>query len=549
MSQCKHVVIFGLDAIGTFIQNVETPELDRIFGSGAYTYRALCAPCTGSPEGWGSILTGTAPKAHGLYWPVYANDPTRLQPTVFSHIRKAMPDAVMGSFCEWTDLNQYIIEDGLGIHKRDLNGQALVDHACAFLAENKPEFLFTYFEIPDDRGHTYGFGTIPYYNGIRDCDRYVGQHYDAAEKAGMTLENTLFIAVGDHGGLNYAHGGMSDSEKYVYLAIAGCGVEPGDLGEISLRDTAAMVLHALGIPLPDFDPAGWTAQIPQGLFTDDSGCAYTPVTVLHRNQPAQLPWDTAPIAYRGEEGIGTLLGDKAPILALCFDDDLSDATGNYQTVPCYRDGAPTVTRKYGGKGIRHVPGGIRGNAILYERDGYLSIPNFTPGNGSFSVALWFRLEHEWYRDQSTDTVFSTKSYANRNSDGVSLQIGDSTITLHLQSGDAAALLGRNETDIRVGAHTFPEAFNGGWIHLILSVDRENRIYRLYCGFEELGSEAIPSSLDGRSLDGCGELRIGHQTPSTDCSAITNQYMMDDFLWFDRALTPEDVALLRSCYYR
>lgn len=548
MNRCEHVIIFGLDAIGTYIRDAHTPNIDRIFGDGASTYRALCSPCTGSPEGWGSIFTGAAPRRHGLYCPLYANDKTRPCPTVFSYIRAAMPNAVMGSFCEWYDLNDHMFEPDIGIDMRNLHGDDLARQTIDFLTEQKPTLMFAYYEIPDDMGHTYGFGTVPFFEGITKCDDYVGQIYAAAESAGMTKENTLFIVVGDHGGINYAHGGMHDLEKYVYFAAAGCGVEHAELGDINVRDTAAVVLHALGIALPSFDTNGWTAQIPAGLFSDGSGADYQPVVVPHRNCPADLPRNTAPIPFGAENGIGGLFGDGAPKLALLFDKTLADAAGNYETVPCYADGAPITERKYGGKGIRHVPGGVRGDAILYDRDGYLSIPDFKVGDGSFTAAFWFRLEHDWYRTQSYDTVFSNKSYADMDSDGICMRIGDSTITFLMKSGDAAVKFGRHETSVAIGAHNLPEDFDGGWMHLTVVLDRENRQYRLYCGFEEIGTCEIPDCFDGLPLDGCGDLRIGYELPPMNTNAITNQYMMDDFLWFDRALTEDEIARLRE-YYR
>ena len=37
----KHVVIVGVDGAGTFFQNADTPNLDRIFENGAVSYTAL----------------------------------------------------------------------------------------------------------------------------------------------------------------------------------------------------------------------------------------------------------------------------------------------------------------------------------------------------------------------------------------------------------------------------------------------------------------------------------------------------------------------------
>lgn len=546
MKKCDHVVIFGIDAVGTYLREANTPNIDRIFGDGATTYRALCSRPSGSPEGWGSILTGTSADCHNLYWPLYDQDSTRLQETIFSYVRHAIPDAVMGSFCDWRDINDYFLEEGIGIHKKNVPEEEVVKNACDFLLSQKPTLLFTYFEAPDDMGHTYGWGTVPFYDSIERCDRNIGQMYAAAEQAGMTKENTLFLLVTDHGGIEYAHGCWHDLEKFVFLGAAGAGVQKVDLGQINIRDVAAMVLYALGIPLPEYDEKGWTAQIPKGLFGDGSGDSYKQVVRLHRNLPEQLPGNTEPVHVKEETGLARCFGEVAPVLALTFDGEIADEAGNYTPIQCYRDGEPIANRKYGGKGTRHVPGGIRGDCLLCDCDGYLAIPQFQAGSGSFSAAFWFYLDTELTIAQSLDTVFSNSKYADREADGIRFLVGDSQIRLFLNSNGISAKLGRNEDSMHVNAHRVPEEFDGGWMHLVVSVDRENRLYRLFCGFKELGSEQIPAALDGQPLDGCGTLRIGQQVSAI--GACSNRYKIDDFLWFDRALDEADVEKLSAYYY-
>lgn len=544
MKKCEHIVIFGIDAIGTYIKDADTPNIDRIMEDGATTYRALCSRTSGSPEGWGSILTGTSANCHNLYWPVYDRDKTRLQPTFFSMIRKVMPDAVLGSICDWRDINDYFIEDDIGVYKQNVPEKEVVEKACEFLLQKKPTVLFTYLESPDDVGHTLGWGTVPYYDSITKCDGYVGRMYEAAQTAGMTKENTLFIVVGDHGGISYAHGCWHDFEKFVFLGVAGCGVEKADLGDVNIRDVAAIVLHALGITLPAYNEKDWTAQIPNGLFQNGNGRDYRQVVRLHRNLPENLP--TSQYAYPVKEKLEKLFGEKKPVLALTFDGEIKDEAGNYVPVQCYRDGEPITARKYGSKGTRHIRGGMQGDCLLCDVDGYLAIPELKPGTGSFSAAFWFYLDTELSIQQSTDTVFSNNSYGNVQSDGFRFRIGDSLFTMILTTDGVSALLGRNEDSITVGAHRIPEEFDGGWMHVTVVVDREQSIYRLYCGFQEIGTEKLPENLQDKNMDGCGTLRIGHQVGGI--GAHSNQYMIDDFFWFDWALGQSDVERLYTYYY-
>nr|MBQ4319347.1 hypothetical protein [Clostridia bacterium] len=77
-----------------------------------------------------------------------------------------------------------------------------------------------------------------------------------------------------------SHGGWSDGEKYVTFAAAGKGIVRSDIGEMNIRDLAAIVLYAFDIDAPEFDEAGWTSQIPCGIFVDDSIPEYRDISHL-----------------------------------------------------------------------------------------------------------------------------------------------------------------------------------------------------------------------------------------------------------------------------
>ena len=116
----KRVVLFGIDGAGTFFEQTETPNIDRIFKNGAVCRRALTELPSISAECWGSILHGVDCRRHGLTnWatgrrPYPADSP---YPSVFRVIREHRPEAEMASFCDWNNVNFGIIEDGIGVYK------------------------------------------------------------------------------------------------------------------------------------------------------------------------------------------------------------------------------------------------------------------------------------------------------------------------------------------------------------------------------------------------------------------------------------------------
>ena len=60
----EHVVVLGVDALGAFVQNTSTPNIDRIFENCATTNIALVENPSASAQGWGSLLIGVSCDTH-----------------------------------------------------------------------------------------------------------------------------------------------------------------------------------------------------------------------------------------------------------------------------------------------------------------------------------------------------------------------------------------------------------------------------------------------------------------------------------------------------
>ena len=95
------------------------------------------------------------------------------------------------------------------------------------------------------------------------------------------LEDTLFLVLADHGGTpDGHHGGWTEAEKLVTFAIAGKDVQHVEIEEVNVRDLAAIVLYAFGIEVPAVDEQGWTAQVPERVWSDASLPAYKDLSHL-----------------------------------------------------------------------------------------------------------------------------------------------------------------------------------------------------------------------------------------------------------------------------
>ena len=277
----KHVIVVGIDGAGSFISEADTPNFDRIFtgeNGGAVTYDALASFPSISAECWGSMLTGVSPAIHKLTNDIVSSrhypDDTPY-PTLFKRIREGIPNAVIGSFCDWSPISNGICEVGLDVTMDSAGDTELTPRICAYIEKEKPTFLFIQMDSVDGAGHGNGYGTPNHLKRIHEVDELLAQIYTSVENAGIA-DDTLFCLIADHGGTcigsdgrySGSHGGWSEGERYVTFAAAGKTVKPGTIGDMNVRDLSAIVLHALGIPSPEFKLEGWTSQIPQNLFTD-----------------------------------------------------------------------------------------------------------------------------------------------------------------------------------------------------------------------------------------------------------------------------------------
>ncbi len=268
MQNYKHVIVIGVDGAGAFIKDADTPHFDRIFAEGAVTYSALASNPTISAECWGSMLLGVGPEVHKLTNGIVSSTPYPVDsvfPSLFRRIREVIPDAELGSYCDWNPITFGIVENNQNVANATARDTELIPMICDYIREKKPTFLFTQLDSVDGAGHGHGYGSAKHLQRIHEVDELMNNVYETVRETGI-LEDTLFILIADHGGSGTGHGGWTDEEKYVTFAAAGKGVQSGEIEEMNIRDLAAIVLYALGIDLPAFDEQGWTAQVPNGIF-------------------------------------------------------------------------------------------------------------------------------------------------------------------------------------------------------------------------------------------------------------------------------------------
>jgi len=521
----ERVIIIGVDGAGTF-DYAETPYINKIVSEGTVTYSAQTVTPSISTQAWTSMFHGVEPEIHGETNSTTSDpfDPDSAYPSFMRVIREADPDATLASFTTWGDINSGIIEENIGVYKAypsdDADNTAQI---IEYIKTNDPKVLYVQYDQVDGKGHGTGFGSQHYVNQLEITDGYIGQLFKALSEQGY-LKNSLVIFTADHGGTpSGTHGGDTDGEMNIMIAVAGKTVINGgkmtsldsDGNETAPRitDIAAITLHALGYDIPE----SWTSTVPGGLFEGVDATVRPeptiPYNVDHRDNVSQ----TAP-----EGGITTAL-QPGKILAYQSLDKNSGAAAS--------------------EGVQYVDG-FYGEAVKLD-GGYVEIPEFAPGTDSFSIAFWFKTPlHKFSKVDRNPVVLTNKKWTENEANGIEITLG---YEFHGSTDYNDFLLAFNYGDGEnafEGKFKLPSDWQDGWVHVILSVDREAGTVSVAYDFGAYSTLQIPEEMKDGSMTGESGLILGQDvTKAHDALPAT----IDDIVIVSGVLTADDIAALAAYY--
>ncbi|KRF43966.1 alkaline phosphatase family protein [Paenibacillus sp. Soil787] len=265
----KRVIILGIDGAGAFVSEADAPYIDALLLGGAKTDHAQTVFPSISGECWGSLLHGVTPERHESHLNIKMerNYPAvSARPSLFQIISEAKPNSKLASFVSWEPIQTGIIEENDAVYKYAAPDEELVPAIAAYI-RNNPDFelLFVQLDEVDAAGHRHGYGAEEYLMAISRADDQIGEISKAILDAGM-LEDSLIIVTTDHGGGGldaFNHGSDHPKDMTIFWGCRGPGVlSEADLAGLTIMDTAAVVLSALGLPFPD----DWDAKLPSGLL-------------------------------------------------------------------------------------------------------------------------------------------------------------------------------------------------------------------------------------------------------------------------------------------
>lgn len=278
MARAKRIVLLSLDGICVEgYRKANIPHLDTLMKEGALSLKTRVVMPSVTLPNWTSHLTGSGPEQHGVVdnsWeiskfvlPAIETDEKGYYPSVFKVLKEAIPSMKTAFYYNWINLfypynKQYLDEVSY------LEQDAYIPNyqkALAFLKANRnnPTLVFLYSVHTDHAGHKYQWMSPEYIRSIEEADVEIGKFIDRMKQEGM-YDDTHFMFLSDHGGINYGHGGVSTDEMIVPWGITGPGIRKGFQIEEANNtvNTAATILHLFKVK----QPLSWTGEVIQSIF-------------------------------------------------------------------------------------------------------------------------------------------------------------------------------------------------------------------------------------------------------------------------------------------
>lgn len=276
--EAKRVILFSLDGICVEgFKQARTPNLDQLLSRGALSLETRVVMPSVTLPNWTSHLTGSGPELHGVVdngWtidkfklPAIETDADGYYPSVFRVLKEKKADMKTAFYYNWPNLiypyNRKYLDDVCFLE--DDAYVPYYEKAFMFVKAHRdePTLVFLYTVHTDHAGHKYKWMSPEYIRSIEEADTEIGRLLNKL-KAEDLFDDTHFLFLTDHGGIEYGHGGVSIHEMIVPWGIVGPGIAKGlTMTEPNNTvNTAAVILRLFGVD----KPLSWTGEVPESIF-------------------------------------------------------------------------------------------------------------------------------------------------------------------------------------------------------------------------------------------------------------------------------------------
>ncbi|MCB9078134.1 MAG: alkaline phosphatase family protein [Anaerolineaceae bacterium] len=252
-AELKYVVLISIDGLRPdALELADTPTLDALRAAGAYSAKAKAVLPSVTLVNHASMLGGMGPDKHGITWNVLDPEAGKIKgPTLFSVAHEAGLSSIM--VVGKAKLAHIVLPDSVdAFYQPGYTDRQVVNQALDIIDTGLPDILFIHLPDVDSAGHLTGWMGLGQLLAINLTDGLIGEIVSGLKDTGV-LENTLIIITADHGGSGLTHGTASPEDSTIPWLTVGPGVPAGVTIEqpIIIYDTAATILYALGVPIPD----------------------------------------------------------------------------------------------------------------------------------------------------------------------------------------------------------------------------------------------------------------------------------------------------------
>ncbi|MBR8535881.1 alkaline phosphatase family protein [Carboxylicivirga sediminis] len=250
------VLIIGIDGCRPdALKRANTPNIDRLWREGAYSFSAQTDPISSSGICWTGMLTGVWHQKHNVVTNEYKNPNIEKYPHFFKRLKEYNPMAKTYSIVNWKPIHNILQEGDANFEKSRLFDRTVTKTARQVIKREDVDAIFIQLDEVDHSGHVNGFSpdSVKYLKSIEKADKRVGTLIKSLkQRKEYDGENWLVILTTDHGGSGYEHGKNIDEHTTIFYILNGKDVEQGLIKDkVDVVDVAVTALHHLGVPIKD----------------------------------------------------------------------------------------------------------------------------------------------------------------------------------------------------------------------------------------------------------------------------------------------------------
>lgn len=250
------VLIIGIDGCKPdCLLKAKTPNLDKLWKNGAYSFSAKSDPISSSGICWTAMLTGVWHEKHHVVSNEYKNPNIAEYPHFYHRVREQKPELKLYSVVNWNPIHKILQQGDANIANYLLTDEKVTRRVVDLLKNDNPDAMFVQLDEVDGAGHKHDFISTsrPYLKAIEKADNLVGKMLSAIRnRVNYFNENWLILVSTDHGGSNYGHGKDIPEHTTILYIANGKDVKKGEIKEqVNVVDVAVTAMQHLGIKKSD----------------------------------------------------------------------------------------------------------------------------------------------------------------------------------------------------------------------------------------------------------------------------------------------------------